>query len=70
MMNKKRITIYEDNDWTIEIVEDNEPHLRISCFENFHYVEEIDITRSVMKDEILDIYKEMFSDIKLNKGEM
>lgn len=69
-MNKKRITIYEDNDWTIEIVEDNEPHLRISCFENFHYVEEIDITRSVMKDEILDIYKEMFSDIKLNKGEM
>lgn len=69
-MNKKRRVIYEDNDWTIEIIEDSEPHLRISCFDNFHYVEEIDITRSVMKDEILDIYKEMFSEIKLNKGEM
>lgn len=69
-MNKNRIVIYEDDNWTIEIVEDNEPHLRISCFDNFHYVEEIDITRSVMKDEILDIYKEMFSEIKLNKGEM
>ena len=69
-MNKNRIVIYEDNNWTIEIVEDNEPHLRISCFDNFHYVEEIDITRSVMKDEILDIYKEMFSEIKINKGEM
>lgn len=69
-MNQKRIVIYEDDNWTIEIVEDNEPHLRISCFDNFHYVEEIDITRSVMRDEILDIYKEMFSEIKLNKGEI
>lgn len=69
-MNKKRIVIYEDDNWTIEIVEDDEPHLRISFFENYHYVEEIDITRSVMKDEILDIYKEMFSEIKLNKGEI
>lgn len=69
-MNKKRIEIYVDDDWTIEIVEDNEPHLRISCFENNHYVEEIDITRSIMRDEILDIYKEVFSEIKLNKGEI
>lgn len=69
-MNKKRIEIYVDDDWTIEIVEDDEPYLRISCFENNHYVEEIDITRSVMRDEILDIYKEVFSEIKLNKGEI
>lgn len=60
-MQNKRI-IYEDKDWTIEIIEDDIPHLRISGFRDFHYIEEIDITREMLESDLIDKFKDLFSD--------
>ena len=67
MGNKK--VVYEDDSWTVEIIYDDEPHLRISCFEDCHYIEEVDITKSAMRDDLIDEFKVRLLDIKNKKGD-
>lgn len=46
--------IYEDDTWTIDEISGN---LRITLFEDYHYVEEIDLTPEIMRSKLLDILK-------------
>ena len=51
-MSFKRV--YEDDTWTIDEISGN---LRITLFEDNHYVEEIDLTPEMMRSKLLDILK-------------
>ena len=46
--------IYEDDNWTIDEISGN---LRITLFEDNHYVEEINLTPEMMKSKLLDVLK-------------
>lgn len=59
-MTKNRRVIYDDDDWVIEIVENEIPHLKISGFKNFHFVEEIDITMEMLESDLIDKFKDLF----------
>ena len=46
--------IYEDDTWTID---ERNGNLRITLFEDNHYVEEIDLTPEMMRSKLLDVLK-------------
>ena len=46
--------IYEDDTWTIDEISGN---LRITLFEDNHYVEEINLTSEMMRSKLLDVLK-------------
>lgn len=46
--------IYEDDTWTIDEISGN---LRITLFEDCHYVEEINLTPEMMRSKLLDVLK-------------
>lgn len=52
MMELKRV--YEDDSW---VIHERNGNLRITLFENCHYVEEINLTPEMMKSKLLDILK-------------
>ena len=46
--------VYEDDNW---VIDERNGNLRITLFENYHFVEEIIITPEFMKSQLLDILK-------------
>ena len=46
--------IYEDDTW---VIHERNGNLRITLFEDNHYVEEIDLTPEMMRSKLLDILK-------------
>lgn len=46
--------VYEDDNW---VIDERNGNLRITLFEDYHFVEEIVITPELMKSQLLDILK-------------
>ena len=46
--------VYEDDTW---VIDEFNNILRISLFENNHYIEEVYLTPEIMKSKLLDILK-------------
>ena len=46
--------VYEDDNW---VIDERNGNLRITLFEDDHFVEEIIITPELMKSQLLDILK-------------
>ena len=46
--------IYEDDNW---VIHERNGNLRITLFEDNHYVEEINLTPEMMRSKLLDILK-------------
>ena len=46
--------VYEDDNW---VIDERNGNLRITLFEDCHFVEEIVITPELMKSQLLDILK-------------
>lgn len=55
------MVIYEDEYWTIEIVNDNDynPMIRISSFEDCHFIDDLELTRQMFKSMVLDDVKDL-----------
>lgn len=53
--------VYEDENWTIELVCETgfNPTLRISCFRDGHFVEDLEISRMMMEDDVIDDVKDL-----------
>lgn len=52
--------IYEDNNW---VIHERNGDLRITLFEDNHYVEEISITPEIMKSKLMDTLKNLPEEI-------
>lgn len=57
-MNK---IVYEDDNWIIEILSETEynPIIRISSFKDCHFVNDIELSRLAMEDDVMDEVKEL-----------
>ncbi len=52
--------IYEDDTW---VIHERNGNLRITLFEDNHYVEEISITPEMMKSKLMDTLKDLPEEI-------
>lgn len=45
--------VYEDDTWTIQIISETNfnPQIRISCFRDNHFVDDLELSRMVFEDE-------------------
>ena len=53
--------VYEDENWTIELLcqIDFNPQIRISCFKDGHFVDDLELSRLMMEDGVMDKVKDI-----------
>lgn len=53
--------VYEDENWTIELLYETDfnPQIRISCFKDGHFVEDLKLSRMMMEDDVIDDVKDL-----------